>query len=361
MFRRDPLRPVLRQVGEFLGHPAPDPAETDGTTLALARAALAHGGVIGVARGGRHQLFSVGTVPQSGVFELASLTKPFTAALAASLVQSGSMEWTTPLHRLGRPLRGLPMHFTALSLATHTAGVPAHPARAGLTTFTHFYDPYGAMTPRAVLDSARRWATRPVQGRPTNPPKVVYSNLGAGVLALALAHVAGQELSARGYLHALEERVLGPLLLPDVTAQPHPARLVAPRGVLGGESVTGFGALLGAGGLYGTAADLLTFAGAHLSGQAGTHWRHALHPAGLVPPASAVAPGWFYSASAIPASTEPVVWHDGVARGTRAALGFHPGSGRVVVVLARGGVPVLGLRAAVPLLMLRLLGAGAET
>lgn len=340
LFRRDPLRLTLAQVGEALGRDV-------SSTASLARHALAHGGVIGVSRAGRHWVWAAGGVPRTGVFELASVTKPFTSALAASLVSDGMLTWDTPIRTMGREFRGLPEHFTPLSLATHTAGLPTHPARAVITGVTHFHDPYGSLAPRDVLSSARRWA------RVTRPVRFGYSNLGAGVLALALAHAAGEATTAAGYGQALHKCVLDPLELRSVTLYPHPAELVTPRGVLGSDLPTSFGALLGAGGLYGAAHDLLTFADRHLNGQMGRHWAEALRPTGLTPPHAAVAPGWFHSA----AQGSPVVWHDGVARGTRTALGFHPASGRVAVVLARGGIPVLGQRAAVPLLLLHLLGA----
>ncbi|RJF71144.1 class A beta-lactamase-related serine hydrolase [Deinococcus cavernae] len=340
MFRRDPLRQTLSQVGDALG--------CDVTaSVPLARQALAHGGVVGVAHGGRAQVWAFGDVPSTGVFELASITKSFTAALAQVLVAQGVLTWDTPVRSLGREFRGLPLHFTPLTLATHTAGLPIHPARAVITGVTHFHDPYGSMSARDVLASARRWA------RPSRPPRFGYSNLGAGVLALALARAAGHDMTAQGFGQALKTSVLEPLQLASITLRPHPARLVTPRAALGGTSTTNFGLLVGAGGLYGAADDLLTFAQAHLSGQAGRHWEAAQVVKGLSPPHAAVAPGWFHT----PAPGSPLVWHDGVARGTRAALGFHPATGRVVVVLARGGLPILGARAAVPLLMLRLLDA----
>ena len=341
MFRRDPLRQTLTQVGEALG-------QNVSPLTPLARQAFAHGGVIGVSRAGRQQVWSAGDMPRSGVFELASITKSFTAALVQALVGEGVLTWNTPLRSLGREFRGLPAHFTPLSLATHTAGLPIHPARAVVTSVLHFHDPYGGMSPREVLASARRWGQ--TAGK---PPRFSYSNLGVGVLALALAHAAGEDTSLAGFERALQTRVLDPLHLASVTFHPHPAELVTPRAALGGESTTSFGSLTGAGGLYGAAHDLLTFAQAHLTGQAGRHWEAAQVVKGLLPPHAAVAPGWFHT----PALGGPVIWHDGVARGTRAAVGFHPATGRAVTVLVRGGIPILGNRAAVPLLLLKLLNA----
>ncbi|BDP42813.1 serine hydrolase [Deinococcus aetherius] len=339
MFRRDPLRQALREVGEVLGADA-------GRALPLVRLALRRGGVIGAARGGRAVVVGLGGVPREGVFELASVTKPFTAALADALAGSGRLEWDAPLSRLGGPFRGFPAFVTPRALATHTAGLPPHPARVIVTTFTRFQDPYGGMSAGGALASARRWANRRAAGR------FAYSNLGVGVLALALAHASGEAVDTAGYGRALVRHVTGPLRLGDVSLTPSSARLVTPAATLFGEGVTGFGPLAGAGGLFGTAADLLAFAAAHLEGRAGEAWREVARPPGLPPHATGAAPGWF--------ETRGVWWHDGVARGTRTALGMCPADGAAAVLLARGGLPLVGLRGAVPAALLAMLGGSFQ-
>ncbi|AKH17277.1 serine hydrolase domain-containing protein [Deinococcus soli (ex Cha et al. 2016)] len=332
---RDPWREALRDLGGVLGRDL-------SAYRAPLRAALAQGGVVGAARGDARVVRGVGGVAPGGVFELASVSKPFTAALAGLLVDRGALDWHAPLAALGGPLRGVPRHVTAWTLATHTAGVPLHPARVGVTTFTHFHDPYGPMSPGAVVQSVRRWA------RPG--ARFQYSNLGVGLLGLAAARAAGEAFSADGYARALRRDVTGPLGL-RVTALA-PADVVRPgAGLLTGGQVTGFGPLVGAGGLFGAADDLLNFGAAHLAGQLGGAWRDARRVPGLPPGVEGVAPGWF-AREALPGG---VRWHDGVARGTRTGLGVHLDRGAVVVVLARGGVPLLGPRAAVPALLRALL------
>lgn len=338
----DPWRAALRDLSGVLGR---DLSARDlSAQRALLRAALSSGGVVGAARGDARAVRGVGGVPPGGVSELASVSKPFTAALAGALVARGALVWHAPVAALGGPLRGVPRHVTAWTLATHTAGVPLHPARVGVTTFTHFHDPYGPMTPEAVVGSVRRWA------RPTG--RFQYSNLGVGLLGLAAAWAAGEAFSADGYARALRREVTGPLDL-NVTARA-PAGVIRPGGsLLTGAHLTGFGPLVGAGGLFGSADDLLTFGQAHLNGQLGGPpggaWLDARRVPGLPPGVHGVAPGWFARTGRR--------WHDGVARGTRTGLGMNPESGAVVVVLARGGVPLLGPRGAVPLLLHTLLGA----
>ena len=125
--------------------------------------------------------------------------------------------------------------------------------------------------------------------------------------------------------------------------------VVRPSGWLGGSNVTGFGPLAGAGGLFGTAADLLTFGESRLDAPPPP----LLIPQGLPRHLRGVTPGWMVSGP-----EGEVRWHDGLARGTRAGLGFNTRSGAVVALLSRGTDSPLGVRGAMPGLLLSLLGAG---
>lgn len=334
MFRRDPYATALERVSALLGRDL-------GALRPLLRLATARGGLLAVARGGQRLIVPFGGVPQTGTFELASVTKPFTAALSGALVGAGRLAWDAPLRTLGGPLRALPRALTPRALATHTAGLPLHPARTALTALTHYHDPYGSLSAGAALASAARWTN------PRQAGRFAYSNLGVGVLALACAHAAGEPLSAAGYDRALRRWVTGPLGLRHTALWPQ-APVVTPAGWLGPGSLTSFGPLAGAGGLFGTASDLLAFGEAHLSGQAGNHWTDVRRPAGLPAPLTGVAPGWMVSGA--------VRWHDGVARGTRTGLGFDPDREVTVALLLRGGAPLLGARGAGPLLLRALLG-----
>ncbi|GAA0510825.1 serine hydrolase domain-containing protein [Deinococcus depolymerans] len=325
MFRRDPTHAALRELGDVLGRDL-------GPLRSRLRAALPRGGVVAAACAGRQAVTALDHPrgARDALFELASVSKPFTAALAAELVRAGQLDWHAPLAALGGPLRAAPRHVTAWRLATHTAGLPTHPARAAVTVLTRFHDPYGGMDARAVLGSVRRWAGPPGRFR--------YSNLGVGALALACAVAAGEPCSAAGYGRALRRHVSGPLNL-HVTLDP-------PAPAAGAGQATAFGPLAGAGGLFATPPALLTFAQAHLDGRLGDHWVTAERPPGL-PAGLAVTAGWL--------ARGPLRWHDGVARQSRAGLAFHAGTGAAVAVLARGGLPLLGGREAVTRLLLQLL------
>lgn len=313
VFRPDPLRPLW------------DVLDPQSALKTLLRQALRYGGVVGWKRGGEEVVVATPGLVRDGVFELASLSKSVTAALVAELVRAGRLEWQAPLSALDGPFRDWAGEITPLALATHTAGLPAHPLRAAVTALTRYHDPYGNMSAADALASARRWHSVAQSGR------FLYSNLGAGVLGLAAAYAAGYEISVAEYGAAVREWVAAPLGLSDLTLQPHPARLVPPTGTLLGEGVTGFGPLAAAGGWYGTAGDLLAFALA----QSGNS-RPTLTPPGLPPGIDAVAPGWFETAG--------VWWSAGLARGTRTALALSAQTGTVAVVLARGGQPKWGAR-----------------
>ncbi len=352
MFRRDPITVALAEAAELLGVNL-NPKSSALSISKLARQAFYQGGVLGISAGGQQLIWGFKGVPTTGIFEIASLTKPFTAALASALVAHGLVVWDQPLSRLAGPFLRLPPHITALSLSTHTAGLPMHPARAALTTITHFSNPYVNMTVSDVVASAKRWS------RKTLAPQFAYSNLGFGLLALALAYAAGQAPTPQGYLHALGEYILGPLGLEllglelvglNGSLTPN-SKVITPKNSLSGAAFTDFGGLTGAGGLFANALNLLSFAEAHLKGQAGKHWQTLLTTGmvkGLPPHVDGIAAGWFATNAKVQSPHEhglhghgPLRWHDGVARGTRTALGFDAGRGTAVVILARGGLSLL--------------------
>ena len=326
MFRPDAAAQTARQLAQKF----PD---LDARHLsAVLRRVVRPGGVVGVSQGGVRLVLALHQHPRRS-FEIASVTKPFTAALAFGLAGQRRLDLDLPLSGQLTAFRGYAPHVTARALLTHTAGLPLHPLRGALGSLQHFHDPYGRLSAEAVLASGRRWSWL---GR-SQAGRLSYSNFGYGLLALALAEAAGQAFPA-----ALRAQVLEPLQLHHTGFAPL-TPLAAPHGLLGSGRVSGFGGLLGAGGLYSTADDLLGFAEAHLgsAGEAVRGWARLSRPPGLPTRLTGVAGGWFVGCG----QREAVWWHDGVARGTRAALGFSPDTGRAAAVLVNSGVPLLGARA----------------
>lgn len=298
MFRQGSPSFLARQAAELSGaHPA---------TLERALRPLARRGlVLGVQADDQVFVGSLGGLDPATPREIASVTKPFTAAALGQLASAGRIDPLAPLPRLGGKFAGLPPFVTPYALATHTAGLPAHPLRTGLTVMLDPYAPYG-LSQTAAIASARRWATAAQAGR------FGYSNLGAGLLALALAEAGGLP-----FPDLLAREVTGPLGL---------GHTFFPR--MPSHRATDFGTLAGAGGLWATAAELLRFGAAHLSGQLAPGWTLSVTPRGLPAGIDELAPGWFV--------TGGVWWHDGVARQSRAGLAFCPASGRVAALLVAG-------------------------
>ena len=130
------------------------------------------------------------------VFDLASITKPFTALALARLVRDGLIEWTTSIGVLLRESHGTPIAETPLEwLASHRSGLDGH---------RRLYAPleHGRCVERSIaLRQAclsRRQCCGPIENVGVRgdadgyPP--VYSDLGYMLLGEALARASGMAL-----------------------------------------------------------------------------------------------------------------------------------------------------------------------
>jgi len=154
--------------------PAGQDAEL-GNLLADAFQGQAAGGQWAVAAvaivGGRKATWCQGATPQSA-FELASVTKTFTALLLATLVAQRRVTLDDPLARYLPAAAGAPTRL--VDLATHSAGYPRLPraiVRYGLSR-----DPYARLTDRQIDHEVSRLSRRL---RASSYP-INYSNLGFG-------------------------------------------------------------------------------------------------------------------------------------------------------------------------------------
>ncbi|WP_059005756.1 serine hydrolase domain-containing protein [Streptomyces specialis] len=179
------------------------------------------------------------------VFDIASLSKLFTATVAVCLAERGAFALDEPVWR----------GVTAKALLTHTSGLPA----------VIDLGPYP--------DDAARLAA--IDALPLTPGRRVYSDLGFIVLGTVLERVAGRPLDA-----LVAELVTGPLGMTDTGYRPGPAvhhRVAATedqpwtgRGVVRGtvhdENAYHLGGVAGHAGLFSTARDLAVLAGTVLDG-----------------------------------------------------------------------------------------------
>ncbi|MGK5530091.1 serine hydrolase domain-containing protein [Streptomyces sp. URMC 129] len=189
------------------------------------------------------------------VFDIASLSKLFTATVAVRLAERGALALDAPVWR----------GVTARALLTHTGGLPA----------VIDLGPYP--------DRAARLAA--IDALPlTTPGRRVYSDLGFIVLGEVLQRVAGKPLDA-----LVAELVTGPLGMADTRYGPvDPGRVAATedqpwtgRGMLRGqvhdENAYHLGGVAGHAGLFSTARDLAVFGQAVLD----EDWAGAMRREGL--------------------------------------------------------------------------------
>lgn len=178
---------------------------------------------------------------EDAVYEIGSLTKPFTARLLRLLVEDGVVGYDDPV--TGPPVNGRP--FTLRELAEHRSGLPRLPRK--LERWNR-KDPYAQFTADRMREVIAATAPKREPGG-----KVVYSNYGYGLLGYLLAEAAGTT-----YAELVRTRITEPLGMARTG-------LDTP-GLVQGHTFSGrptppwdLAALAGAGGLRSTASDMLRF------------------------------------------------------------------------------------------------------
>lgn len=295
-----------------------------------------------------------GTPDARTIFEIGSITKVFTALALADMVVRGLVGLDDPVREHLPPSVRLPARegreITLAQLATHTSGLPRLPA--GLPKLV-FRDrpggPYAGATEEIVLAGLAETRQRRVSGQ-----RFAYSNLGGGLLGLALARRAGSSYEALirelicDRLGMADTRVEVPAADRPRFAQGHSFWRARPV------SAWDLAGLAGAGGLRSTVSDMLVFLRANLGAA----------PAELAPAielthrirfqaSKRVAVGLGWLVAPLGAGRAPLYWHNGGTGGFRSFAGLVEADGTAVVVLSNSGRSVdrIGLR------ILKLLGA----
>ncbi|HET9445259.1 MAG TPA: serine hydrolase [Steroidobacteraceae bacterium] len=265
------------------------------------------------------------------VFEIASVSKVFTALLLAEMVRTGDLSLTDPAAKHLRNTDGLSM--TLADLATHTAGLPFMPDNAPVLSPDARYsksDLYAFIASRpASADVGSAWA---------------YSNLDYWLLQEVISARANED-----FRHVMQSRVLTPLGLrstaatwsPDLKARAavgHDAALQPAPQIA---SLPVFDLMPASGGMVSTANDLLKF----LSQVIG------YEQAKLAPSMAALlqtrrpaggheqALGWWI----VGAGEDSIVFHDGGSFGFSSSLAWQPQRRVGVVVLANQATAAAGI------------------
>ena len=196
------------------------------------------------------------------VFEIGSITKSFTGLVLADMVDKREVGLSDPVAKYLPTDVTVPSHggkvITLADLATNTSGLPDNPADVAVVKPADFYAGYQA--------SAAQLFELLKQVRLDRDPgaQQSHSDIGVGLLGVALARRAGQSYPA-----LIENRITGPLGMASTAVAPSPnmlSRRLAGHGLyLLPAPYIRLGDLAGAGALNSTANDMLDFLAAELS------------------------------------------------------------------------------------------------
>lgn len=271
------------------------------------------------------------------IYEVASLTKVFTALLLADAVARGEVRADDPLQNYVPRGVIVPQFdgraMTLTDLATHTSGLPLRP--------NNLYAAPDAINKYANYSMEQLYAGLP-NYRLTRPlgSKFEYSNVGFSLLGHALALRAQTT-----YDNLLRDRVTRPLGVLDTRFGEDPAAQARrSQGYdidLKPVEPTTFGALNPGGGLRSTANDLLMLLDLFLNGRGpGELPQAAMLMLAVDRPGdrkeTRMALGWRRTQT----SGETYYWSNGSGDGSRAFMGFNPRRRIAVVALANAATGI---------------------
>jgi CubicO group peptidase (beta-lactamase class C family) len=284
------------------------------------------------------------TAPVNGdtLFEIGSITKVFTSVILADMVVHGEVKLDTPVAELLPSAVRIPSRngkqITLLDLAMHVSGLPRMPPE---------FKPADMENPFAAFDAPQLYGFLSAYQLPRDiGSQYEYSNLGAGLLAHALARKAGMS-----YAELLRIRILDPLGMTStgiILSESQKRRLATGYDAsLQAARNWDFDVLAGAGALHSTANDLLKFLAAVMELNT-TPLTPAMRLMNTVhhstdSPDMEVMLGWHvwkrYGAK--------IVWHNGVTGGYWSFIGFDPVNriGAVVLSNSRFDNDAIGLHA----------------
>ncbi len=283
------------------------------------------GVMVGVIDNGEVEYFSYGTknlvdddpVTKETLFEIASITKTFTALLLMDQVEKEGMGLDDPIE-LYLPNITIPekngKKITLRHLATHSSGLPCLPTNLELRgRLSNPYKDYGVSELYAFLES------HSLENEPGE--KCEYSNLGVGLLGHILYLKTGQT-----YESLIKElcATLGMQSTCITIGEAEAARLAIGHHMKRPVDNWDFLALEGAGAIRSSAEDLIAYLKANIASHNLLKLCHQKqrefndqYGMGL---------GWLIA-------DDSIIWHNGATGGYRSFIGFDQNSNRGVVIL----------------------------
>jgi D-alanyl-D-alanine-carboxypeptidase/D-alanyl-D-alanine-endopeptidase len=258
------------------------------------------------------------------VYEIGSITKTFTATLLAETVLSGRVTLDTPVAKLlpdfKIPARG-GMEITLEQLGAQRSALPREPSNMPSK------DP---ANPYADYDTAKLKAFLAEYQLPRDPGAAYeYSNLGFGLLGLALA-----QLEHTTYDALINEKLLTPLgmtMSGTAFSSAMRAHLAPGYDILGTRTKNwDFDALAGAGAIRSTAGDMVRYLKANMGidhSPLAAAMKLAQRPRSDMDKTTDIGLAWM-------TTNKGVIWHDGTTGGYRSFLGFTANGRHGVVILS---------------------------
>lgn len=199
------------------------------------------------------------TSNQGAVFEIGSITKVITSSIMAKMAFDNHIDIDSPIN----PLFPFDFHknqeITFKSLATHTSGLPHLPKGVMWKALFNKPNPYSECDEASLADYLQNHL------KLRKKKSISYSNLGVGLLSVALEKAAGC-----AYAELTQEKVFKPLGMSHSSATKTGLthRLVQGLDVKGNASISwDFGFVAGAGSVLSSVEDLAKFMLANFDAQ----------------------------------------------------------------------------------------------
>lgn len=289
--------------------------------------------IAGVIDGGKVTVYKAGSsgtslaLDEHTLFEIGSVTKTFTANVLAQMVLDGEVKLNDPVAKYLPSSVHVPSRdgkqITLLNLATQHSGLPRMPAN--IVAGWNPDNPFAAYSVADLYAFLNSYSL-------TRDPSATYeySNLGVGLLGLALAHRA-----KTNYATLIQQRIFAPLHMHEssvsVGSQPQ-ARLAAGHNI-DGDAVAGWtftDASAGAGAIRASLSDMLIYLRCNMGqGSLAKACLFAQQPRNEFP-GGRIGLVWMTN------SIGGLINHDGSTGGFRALVAMSPDRSKGVVILSNG-------------------------
>jgi CubicO group peptidase (beta-lactamase class C family) len=324
-------------------------AALDSEIKKLTKNDLSYGLVVGVYKDGKSFIKGYGTVNKEGttvpsaltVFQIASVSKLFTASLLQILCDEGVLRMDATLGELiggSIVLSPAAQQVTLKQLATHTSGFPSIPKPLGLKATelagkeNLMQNPYSHLGPKYLFDYLKTTEDK------REPGRFEYSNFGMGLLGHVLEIITKKNLES-----LISEKLLAPLDMRNtaLVLTPEMKMHLAQGYTANGESspMWTFSALAGAGAFNSNAENMMRFIRANI--EDGSNMSRTLKKMHGPQFGGDTGIGWlqpmfldrFFN-------NKTVVWHNGMVGGYASYVSIDTWTKTGIVILSNKAVDV---------------------